>query len=155
MSSSSRGHSIQNLYHCLTNSISQYTPCLGTDFIHSWFQSGVLYKTLTHTSHGEVLFHCYCTLLSVVKAGRVEHQQTTISRARQKSTQKDRQWSRQAANNHETRTVQSPKHRQGKTRQWKRSVVSNNSGTRRHKLSIGSYPCCHAPVFITLLFIFR
>ncbi len=46
--SSSRGHSIQNLYHCLTNSISQYTPCLGTDFIHSWFQSGVLFKTYTH-----------------------------------------------------------------------------------------------------------
>ncbi len=46
--SSSRGHSIQNLYHCLTNSISQYTTCLGTDFIHSWFQSGGLFKTHTH-----------------------------------------------------------------------------------------------------------
>jgi len=44
--SSSRGHSI--LYHCLTNSISQYTTWLGTDFIHSWFQSGGLFKTHTH-----------------------------------------------------------------------------------------------------------
>ncbi len=49
--SSSRGHSMQNLYHCLTNSISQYIPCLGTDFIHSWIQSGGRFKTHTHTHH--------------------------------------------------------------------------------------------------------
>ncbi len=45
--SSSRGHSIQNLYHCLTKSISQYTPCL-ISYTAGFNQEDYLRHTHTH-----------------------------------------------------------------------------------------------------------
>ncbi len=52
--SSSSGHSIQNLYHCLTKSISQYTPCL-ISYTAGFNQEDYLRH---HTLHCKVLFQC-------------------------------------------------------------------------------------------------
>ncbi len=67
-----------------------------------------------------------------------QHQQTTISRARQKSNPKHRQWSGQAANNHKTRkqskVKNKPRQEQGNANKENRSEMSANSGTRlRHE----------------------